>query len=242
MPPRVLGVERTGYDSRVSYHAVSSSASVSAMTSGGRAAGSRGGTKGVARAEREAQILDVAGRVFAAQGYAASSVADIAREAGISKPLIYNYFGSKDGLYERCLREASGLIVGEIERSARLGAVGIARALVTLDGVFAVLAGRTWAWAVVTDATAPAEGAIAQIQGAYRRRLEELAGEGVGELLGIAGVEDPLDVAAMTSVWGQTFAALVTWWVEHPAVPPTEMSARCERLFGAVFGAAALTT
>ncbi|MEO6470728.1 MAG: helix-turn-helix domain-containing protein, partial [Aeromicrobium sp.] len=52
------------------------------------------GTKGVPRLDRENQILDVAAQEFAAQGYAATNLAVIADKAGISKPLIYNYFAS----------------------------------------------------------------------------------------------------------------------------------------------------
>lgn len=196
----------------------------------------RSGTKGVARVDREQQILDVAGQVFARHGFAATSVADIAHVAGISKPLIYNYFGSKEGLFERCLEEASALLIGEIERSAQLGAVGLHRALVTLEGVFLALEGRSWAWAVANDPTAPSAGRPGDLLGSYQRRLEELAIEGVGELLALAGDDDALDLDAMTAVWSSVFASLVTWWCEHPEVSPAQMSARCERLFGAAFG------
>lgn len=197
--------------------------------------GTRTGTKGVARAERELQILDAAGRVFGQRGFAATSVADVAAEAGISKPLIYNYFGSKESLFERCLAEASAILIGEIERSARLGAVGIRRALVTLEGVFAALEGRTWVWAVANDPSAPVAAGAGELLDSYRRRLEELAVEGVGELLALAGDDDALDLQAMTAVWSSVFASLVTWWCDHPSVAPEQMAARCQRLFGAVF-------
>lgn len=192
------------------------------------------GTKGVPRAEREEQILDVASVAFGTDGFAATNIADVARAAGISKPLVYNYFGSKEGLFERCLGIAADLLVTEIERSAGLGAVGVERGLVTLDGVFGVLEGRVWAWQVANDPTAPATGTIAEVQDACRRRLEELAAEGVGELLRLAGVTDPLDVEAMTAVWGQVFATLVTWWTQHPDVTREQMTERCVRLFDAV--------
>jgi AcrR family transcriptional regulator len=82
------------------------------------------GTKGVARADREQQMVAVGCRLFGESGFAATSVADIAEAAGISKPLIYNYFGSKDGLYAVCLRHAAGVLAAEIERSAASGTVG----------------------------------------------------------------------------------------------------------------------
>ena len=76
------------------------------------------GTKGVPRADREQQILDAAVAEFGEFGYAHASVAAIARRAGISKPLVYEYFGSKDGLYLACLgRAGSHLAV----RDAALG-------------------------------------------------------------------------------------------------------------------------
>ncbi|MHC8563639.1 helix-turn-helix domain-containing protein [Streptomyces albidoflavus] len=61
----------------------------------------RTGTKGVARADRERQIVRLAVEEFGTQGYARASVAAVAERAGISKPLIYTYFASKDGLAPR---------------------------------------------------------------------------------------------------------------------------------------------
>jgi AcrR family transcriptional regulator len=49
--------------------------------------------------ERRAQILDVARRVFGASGYHEVSMEDVAREAGVSKPILYDHFPSKKDLY-----------------------------------------------------------------------------------------------------------------------------------------------
>jgi AcrR family transcriptional regulator len=57
------------------------------------------GTRKVPRAVREPQMLEMAGRVFAQRGFHAASMDEIAEAAGISKPMLYNYFGSKEGLY-----------------------------------------------------------------------------------------------------------------------------------------------
>ena len=51
------------------------------------------------RVVREREMLEVAGRVFAQRGFHAASMEEIAEGAGVSKPMIYNYFGSKEGLY-----------------------------------------------------------------------------------------------------------------------------------------------
>ena len=58
------------------------------------------------RVERVEQLLDVAQAVFAEQGYDGSSIERIARVAGISRPIVYEHFGSKDGIYLACLRRA----------------------------------------------------------------------------------------------------------------------------------------
>ncbi|MBE9375792.1 TetR/AcrR family transcriptional regulator [Saccharopolyspora sp. HNM0983] len=60
----------------------------------------------LSRAQREQQILAVAEQVFAADGYQASSMDEIARRVGLSKPMLYEYFGSKEGLLLACLERA----------------------------------------------------------------------------------------------------------------------------------------
>jgi AcrR family transcriptional regulator len=57
----------------------------------------------MARADREQQMLDVAERAFAEHGYHAVSMDDIAKRVGVTKPMLYEYFGSKDGLLLACI-------------------------------------------------------------------------------------------------------------------------------------------
>ena len=58
-----------------------------------------------AEARRQA-VLDTAGRVFSRSSYRGATTAEIAREAGISEPILYRHFGSKRDLYLACLDEA----------------------------------------------------------------------------------------------------------------------------------------
>lgn len=58
------------------------------------------------RAQRELQMIAVAEEIFAERGYQASSMDEIAERVGVSKPMIYEYFGSKEGLLVACIRQA----------------------------------------------------------------------------------------------------------------------------------------
>ncbi len=56
-------------------------------------------------ADRRQAVLDTASRVFSNGGYHGSTTAEIAREAGISEPVLYRHFASKRDLYLACLDE-----------------------------------------------------------------------------------------------------------------------------------------
>ena len=61
--------------------------------------------RALARKETESRILLVALRLFSQEGYAATSMRTIAREAGISLGLSYNYFSSKEELLKAIVHE-----------------------------------------------------------------------------------------------------------------------------------------
>ncbi|WP_052069664.1 TetR/AcrR family transcriptional regulator [Streptacidiphilus albus] len=65
-----------------------------APAAGGRAARVRMSGK-----QRREQLLDVGRALFAERGYEATSVEEIAAKAGVSKPVVYEHFGGKEGLY-----------------------------------------------------------------------------------------------------------------------------------------------
>jgi TetR/AcrR family transcriptional regulator, fatty acid metabolism regulator protein len=67
------------------------------------------------------QILDAAVRVFAAQGYEASRVGDIAKEAGVAYGLVYHYFGSKDAVLDAVFREAWGRLLAAVAVAEQTG-------------------------------------------------------------------------------------------------------------------------
>lgn len=58
------------------------------------------------RAERERQILDAAVAVFTDRGFQNASMDAVAERVGVTKPVLYTHFGSKDGLLLACIARA----------------------------------------------------------------------------------------------------------------------------------------
>jgi AcrR family transcriptional regulator len=66
------------------------------------------------RAEREQQLVDVAQAVFSERGFREASMDEIALRAGVTKPILYDHFGSKDGLVAACIRRAGAQLLTSI--------------------------------------------------------------------------------------------------------------------------------
>ena len=75
----------------------------------GAPAGPRGGR--LPRQERRAQLLESALEVFVAQGYHAAAMDDIAENAGVSKPVLYQHFPGKLDLYLALLDQAVDKVI-----------------------------------------------------------------------------------------------------------------------------------
>lgn len=71
--------------------------------------------KRVPRAEREPQMLDAATEVFSERGFHAASMEEIAARVQVTKPMLYAYFGSKEGLYRATVERAGNHIVRLVE-------------------------------------------------------------------------------------------------------------------------------
>jgi AcrR family transcriptional regulator len=74
--------------------------------------------------ERRNQLLDIGRSLFAERGFDATSIEEIASRAGVSKPVVYEHFGGKEGLYavvvdremQRLLDGVTGALVGDDPR------------------------------------------------------------------------------------------------------------------------------
>ncbi|MFI1224987.1 MULTISPECIES: TetR family transcriptional regulator [unclassified Streptomyces] len=197
------------------------------------------GTKGVPRARREAQILAAAMEEFGRRGHATASMASIARRVGVTKPMLYTYFGSKDGLYLACLEHIAPRLVSAIEDAMTPDPPGAgpddARVPPrVLAAVFDVLEEQREAWFVLYDRTLEPGSELHTAARAHRAAIDGLAASGTAQVLRGQGNEDSLDADALKQVWTGTVGALVGWWISHPEQSATEMAARCARLLTAI--------
>ena len=73
----------------------------------------------VPRALRERQLVELGEQLFAERGFAKASMDELARRAGVTKPVIYELFGSKEGLFRACLEGLALRMAEEIAEAAR---------------------------------------------------------------------------------------------------------------------------
>ena len=77
-------------------------------------------------AQRRRQLLDVALAAFSDGGFHGTSMDDVAAAAGVTKPVLYQHFGSKRALYLQLLDDVGGQLMDVIAKAAA-GADGPAR-------------------------------------------------------------------------------------------------------------------
>src|ERR1700742_3186501 len=155
------------------------------------------------RAEREDEMLHAAGEAFARSGFHDASMDAIAEAAGISKPMLYNYFGSKQGLYAAYI-ERSGHALLKSMREADSRDTPPAQRLYA--GILAFL---TYAeehragWTILHRETIAEGGLIAAELSGLRARVTEM----LTTLFG-----DEAFAHAFTGA-GESVAG---WWLAHP--------------------------
>ena len=74
--------------------------------------------------QRREQLLDVGRRLFAEKGFEAVSVEEIAAKAGVSKPVVYEHFGGKEGLYAVVVDREMSYLLGSITDALSVEGIG----------------------------------------------------------------------------------------------------------------------
>lgn len=175
------------------------------------------------RHERERQILDAAHACFAARGFAAVTMDDVASEVGVTKPLLYAYFGNKEQLYIACMQRAGDALlqtviaaVGSAPRPAEMLRLGV-------EAFFAFLDEDREAWRVLFDETLPGGGEVALRVSEYRERLLSLIVDAQLERMSPARRADSIvQVQALAHALLGACEALARWWLHSGAIPTAD--------------------
>lgn len=101
------------------------------------------------RPVRERQIVDAAVSVFARRGYHPATVDDVAEAAGISKPMVYAYVGTKEELFVACMRRESERLVAAVTEAVDRGQKPDERMWRGLRAFFAFVADHRDGWRVL---------------------------------------------------------------------------------------------
>ena len=173
----------------------------------------------LSRGDRMEQTLVAAHALFAERGYANVKMDEIAAAVGVTKPLLYNYFGNKERLYIACMERAGdALTATSADAVAATDSPGDAFAA-GVRAFFRFLDSDRAAWRVIFDETLPAGGEVADRIAAHRGHI-------VGLVSGTLIAQIPFErrEAARTEIEALSTAllgaaeALARWWLDTEAV------------------------
>ncbi|WP_052850687.1 TetR/AcrR family transcriptional regulator [Streptomyces avicenniae] len=182
------------------------------------------------RSVREQEIIDAALRVFSRRGYRAAVVDEIAELAGISKPMVYLYLGSKEGLFIACVRREAGRLVAAFREAASAVDEPEERLWAGLSAFFAFVAERRASWLVLhRQVPEQSEAVAAELAAARRSVMAEVAGlvgEGItrGRAPAVRLTELDADFVAHALVGAAD--SLTDWMERHPGESPERVTLR----------------
>ena len=176
--------------------------------------------------ERREQLLDIGRRLFAERGLDGTSIEEIAAQAGVSKPVVYEHFGGKEGLYavvvdrevERFLTMATRLLEGEDTMAKfEVAAVHLLRYIQENSDGFRIL---------VRDSN-PTSGS-----GTFASLISDIASQVeyiLGDVLKVRGYDPKL-----APVYAQMLVGMVAsagqWWLDERKPKLEEMAAHLVNL------------
>ena len=154
--------------------------------------------------ERRAQLLELGLRLFSEHAYDEVSIDDIAREAGVSKGLLYHYFGGKRDFYIECVRNAAELLVERTYQDDSLPEEDRARA--GLEAYLDFVEQRASSYGALMRSGIGNDPEVASV-------VERTRTEIVDRMLKTMGIDPPRPIvrAACRSWVGQVEAASLDW-------------------------------
>lgn len=165
-------------------------------------------------AERAEQLLDTAEALFADQGYADTSVEDIARAAGITRPIVYQRLGNKEAAYlavvERVRRDLEERVV-----AAALSQTDPREQLAAgIDAFLGYLEHQPRRWTLLYGSSTVTVGELGERLTDARFTTVEM----IRALLASHAGEGP-EIEAFAHLVSGAVEQLGRWWRRHPEEP-----------------------
>jgi AcrR family transcriptional regulator len=203
----------------------------------GDAGKSRPKAKRLPRSVRERQILDAAVDVFAARGFHLASMDEVSEVAGISKPMIYAYLGSKDELFVACLRREADRLIEALSEAVDDHLRPDEQLWRGLRVFFEYVNTHRASWTVLhRQAISGGEPFFSELT-EWRRRLMTLISQLLAQAT--AGATQPMQPDQMEPFAAALVGAgesLLDWWIDHPEHTADGLSMRLMNLVWMGFG------
>ncbi|MGY1732978.1 TetR family transcriptional regulator [Geodermatophilus sp. SYSU D01045] len=170
------------------------------------------------RSQRREQLVAVGREVFAQRGYAATSIEELAARADVSKPVLYEHFGGKEGLYAAVVDREMAQVLERF--TSALAAGGSPRALLERAALALLdyVEEDTDGFRVLSR---DSPGSYSSLIGELARRVEHLLGEQFG-----ARGYDPRLAALYSQALVGMVAQVGHWWLGTRSPGKAEVAAR----------------
>jgi AcrR family transcriptional regulator len=166
-----------------------------------------------------AQTLTVAHGLFAERGYAAVTMDEIAAAIGVTKPLLYNYFGNKERLYIACMERAGDALIATIATAVDQTANPADALGAGVRAFFSFLDTDRSAWAVLFDETLPQAGEVYDRVATYRGQILDLVSASLlAQLPERSRDAAKIEVEALSTALLGASEALARWWLRTEAI------------------------
>jgi AcrR family transcriptional regulator len=169
------------------------------------------------------QTLGVAHGLFAERGYAEVTMDEIAAAVGVTKPLLYNYFGNKERLYLACMERAGEALTRTVsEAIADTDSPGDALGA-GVRAFFEFLDSDRAAWAVLFDETLPVGGEVADRVAAYRGQIVALVSQSlIAQVPAKHRHSAKVEIEALSAALLGAAEELARWWLRTEAISAAE--------------------
>lgn len=177
------------------------------------------------RADREAQMLEAARALFAERGFAAVTMDDVAAAVGVTKPLLYTYWGNKERLYLGCMEPAAEALVATVLAAVERAQSPAEALRLGLQAFFAFVDSDRDAWRVMFDETLPTSGDVALSVAQYRERLTGLVATTLIERLPSGSrrrERAATETEALSTALLGASEAMARWWLRTGTIAASE--------------------